>query len=155
MLEPERTETPQAKNATAPPKTSMKNLNELIDALRLERAHQDRIYGDRNRGHGPGDWLGLIAGRIGHLATALSSRDFAWAQTECVKLAATALAVAQHLPGAQDSLGHEGSYTEIIGASTDRPKVHAKVSAPPADAVLVAQGVADIWIANGIVYVRR
>lgn len=130
-------------------------LDEILSDIDRERAHQAQTYRDRNARHGASDWLIVVTERIGHFAAAVASRDFPWLREECVKLAATAITIVEHLPGLVGTLGEQGAYVELEATDTDRAKVVRRVVEPPADAVLVTTGAKRAWISNGMVYVHR
>ena len=129
--------------------------DEIVVDIQAERAHQDRTYRERNARHSVSDWLVVLIERMGHLAAAASSRDFPWLREECVKLAATATAIVEHLPGLVGTVGEQGAYVELEHVDTDRARIIQRVVEPPADAVLVTTGAKRAWISNGRVYVHR
>lgn len=126
--------------------------DDAIDLIRKERETQERLFGPRNRTMGFMEWIGVFGQRLSYMIQAAAAANRVWFAEECIKMAATCIAALEAMSEmAGLSLDADG-LAEIDGAAGSRPRIVAKVTEAPPDAIRVASDAKHVWVGHGGVW---
>ena len=128
--------------------------DQAVELIKQEHTRVERLHGKTNRALRGAEWVALLTRKLGDLANAAASRNPPWVAEELVKIAATAVTALEVGPVVGVSMGTEG-IAEIVGVDTPYPRIAAKVTEPPADAVKVADAPTRVYAGRGGVWVTR
>jgi hypothetical protein len=130
------------------------NTSDALEIIQRERTRALRLRGE-NLPSSPEQVVAAVAKQLGEAAQAAAARNMTWFAEELSQICVAALLALERLPEISvGSLETEG-IAIIDRIETPYPRIVAKTTEPPPDAVQVSSGAQRVYVGKGAVWISE